>query len=123
MGARILVVDDEERIRKLLTASLGRSGHDVSDCANAEDAFRQASTTAFDVVIMDLNMPGLNGLEGIRSIKLVKPDQHVIVLTGYATERIREQALEAGAAACLFKPAKLEEIEEAVQRLLGEADG
>jgi len=123
MAARILVVDDEERIRKLLTASLGRSGYAVTDCANAEDAFRRASTAAFDVVVMDLNMPGLNGLEGIRSIKLVKPDQHVIVLTGYATERIREQALEAGADECLFKPAKLEEIEGAVQRLLGDADG
>jgi DNA-binding response OmpR family regulator len=117
MSKRLLVVDDEERIRKLLSASLGREGYEVVLADGADAAFREVAAAEFDLVVMDLNMPGMNGLEGIRSIRLVKPDQPVLVLTGYSSDRIREQAIEAGADECLFKPARQEDLLAAVERL------
>jgi two-component system response regulator (stage 0 sporulation protein F) len=107
---KVLVVDDETRIRKLIVDMLGLDGYEVDNVDNASEAFRMVTVGAYEVIIMDLNMPGMNGLEGIRNIKMVKPDQKIIVLTGYSTDRTKEQAIEAGANECLFKPLGIQEI-------------
>ncbi|MHC4887362.1 MAG: response regulator [Planctomycetota bacterium] len=119
MAGSILVVDDEARIRKAVTVLLQNTGYTVADVDNAKDAFRMATANEYDVILMDLNMPGINGLEGIRSIRLIREAQKIIVLTGYSTDRTREQALEAGASACLFKPGGIRELIPEISRLLG----
>jgi DNA-binding response OmpR family regulator len=121
MGRRILIADDEKHIRRILVSILERAGHEVTAVENAEDAFRHALNEEVDAVIMDLNMPGLNGIEGIRSIRMVKAELPILVLTGYTSDRICTEAAEAGANHCLFKPAKAQEIVDEINALLGEA--
>lgn len=122
MSARILVVDDEERIRMWLESVLDRAGYEVILSDNAEDAFRRVALDSFDIVLTDLNMPGLNGLEGIRAIRVIRSDQKIAVLTGYATDQIKEQAYEAGADVVLFKPVRLEELNRVMTELVGQDD-
>jgi two-component system sensor histidine kinase EvgS len=117
MSTRILVVDDDERVRRSLSTLLDKSGYEVQSVDGAEAAFRRLSTETFDLIFMDLNMPGINGLDGIRSIKLLKEEQKVAVLTAYSSDRIREEAREAGADACLFKPIKLDQITSIIEEL------
>lgn len=124
MAISVLVVDDEARIRQAVSILLGNSGFTVDMADNAKDAFRKATASEYDMIIMDLNMPGINGLEGIRSIRLIRETQKIIVLTGYSTDSTRDQAMEAGASACLFKPGGIRELIPEIHRLTAtEADG
>ncbi len=120
MSEDVLVVDDEERIRNLIKYSLEDEGFSVDVAEDAEIAFRKVTMGDYKVVSMDINMPGLNGIEGIRSIKMIKEKQKVIVLTGYCLESMRDNALEAGASECLFKPQGIKEISDVVKRLIAE---
>ena len=122
MSIPILIVDDEVRIRQAVSALLTQAGFQVDTADNSRDAFRMATTNEYEVIVMDLNMPGINGLEGIRSIRLIKAEQKVIVLTGYSTDEIKEQAIEAGAYSCLFKPGGIRELTGEINSLVGRED-
>jgi DNA-binding NtrC family response regulator len=84
MVARILVADDEPGIRDMLTWELGNLGHEVTAVANGADAIEQLRQSEFEVVISDVRMPGLSGLEVLRAIGELSPDTEAIVVTGFA---------------------------------------
>lgn len=118
MTARILVVDDEDRIRRWLVHLLSKQGFEVADTGQAADALHRLTLEEFDIVIMDLNMPGFSGFDGIRSIKLIRENQKIAVLTGMSPSDAEKEALEAGADIILFKPCRSEKIIAAMQQLL-----
>ncbi|MHC4872597.1 MAG: response regulator [Planctomycetota bacterium] len=120
MAFNVLVVDDEERIRTLIKYNLEEEGLTVDEAEDAEVAFRKITTEEYDVVAMDINMPGLNGIEGIRSLKIIKEDLPIVVLTGYCLESMKENAVNAGAEECLFKPHGMKELPGVVKRILTE---
>jgi two-component system response regulator FlrC len=102
--ARILVVDDEEGLRSLLTAALTRDGDDVVAAANGEEAAGILDRQAFDVVITDLKMPGRGGLALLAKVRAELPDAQVILLTAHATVDTAVEAMKAGAFDYVQKP-------------------
>ena len=80
-ASHILVIDDEEIIRNLLTDVLTESGYEVVAVAGAEEAMEKVKEAPFEVVITDLMMPGMNGIEVLRKVKKVNSDISVIVIT------------------------------------------
>ena len=111
---RILIVDDEENIRKGLRAILLKDGHEVTDIDSAEGALRLLETFTFDVAIVDIRMPGMAGVELLHEIRNQWPYVAVILLTGHATLESAMKALKDGAQDYLLKPAPPNEIRESV---------
>lgn len=118
MPITVLVADDEERIRNIVKYTLEEAGFEVELAEDSERAFRKLSLNDFDMVVMDVNMPGINGIEGIRSMKIIKEDQKIVVLTGYCLETMKENTLRAGADDCLFKPHGIKELPGVISRIL-----
>jgi two-component system response regulator AtoC len=118
MAARILVIDDDEGFRAMLCEALATQGHDPQGVGSAEEGLARAKAEPFDLVLTDVMLPGMDGLEGLSRLKDAAPQSDVIVMTGYAT---REKALEAvrlGACDFFSKPFSLGEMEVVIRRVL-----
>lgn len=115
----ILVVDDEESLREILSEVLGEEGHTVSVAASAEQALMLLSDQRFDIVITDIRMPGMNGIDLLRKIKGKRAETQVIVITSHASIDSALAALRAGAYDYLIKPFEdLELIPAVINRAL-----
>ena len=82
---KLLVIDDEERLRKLLTRILQLEGFDVIEAATAKDGLRKLEHEVVDVIISDVKLPDINGIELTKTIKAAYPAIEIIVLTAYGT--------------------------------------
>jgi DNA-binding NarL/FixJ family response regulator len=109
---RVLVVDDHAFIREGIVAALRVAGDFdvVGSCANGEQAVVQAEKSRPDVVLMDLSMPVLDGVDATRQIMLHDPAARVVILTATANRRRLNDAKKAGAVSCLFKDAALADV-------------
>ncbi len=114
----ILIVDDERSMREFLAIYLRRAGHRVEAAAGGEQALATLKTREFDVVITDLRMPDVNGLEILERTKQQYPDTQVIVVTAFATTETAIAAMKAGAYDYLTKPFKVDEVGLVVERAL-----
>ena len=81
-GLRILFADDEESLQDVMSMEIPRMGHSVTVCPNGEMAVRESQENDYDCLIVDLDMPGMNGIDVIRHIKGHSPETEAIVLTG-----------------------------------------
>jgi DNA-binding response OmpR family regulator len=113
---RLLVVDDEKNIRAVLKEGLEAHAYNVQEAASAEDALRLIERQSFDLVLLDLRMPGMDGLELLTHIHERSPQTIIIMLTAYATLDSAVQALRQGAYDYLTKPASIPQIVESVER-------
>jgi DNA-binding NtrC family response regulator len=95
--ASVLLVDDEQNILLTYRTVLERGGHRVSTASTAEDALRTFETEGADVIVTDMNMPGISGIELVKQIRQRSPGTEVIVMTGAGSERTGIQAMQAGA--------------------------
>jgi DNA-binding NtrC family response regulator len=118
---KILVVDDDQQMRLDLTEILSMEGYDVDSAGSGEEALKFIQRNGYDIVISDLKMPGMNGLELLARIKELKTDTRVIMITAYATIESAVEAMRRGASDYISKPFKINEIEVAVRRALEEA--
>jgi DNA-binding NtrC family response regulator len=107
---RILIVDDCELTAQVLTETLTREGHSLEYAVGGAAALSKASRESFDVVITDLVMPKVDGLQVLEHLTSNSPDTIVIILTGYATIETAVEAMKRGAFDYLTKPAKTDEI-------------
>ncbi len=114
--AYVLVVDDEAANRYSVSKTLQRVGYMVSEAANGEDALALIDKQPFDVVLTDIRMPGLDGVELLRRIKDRAPDAIVILMTGYASLGTTVEALRLGAHDYLIKPCSSQDIRQSVAR-------
>jgi two-component system alkaline phosphatase synthesis response regulator PhoP len=114
--AHVLVVDDEAAIRYSVSKTLQRVGYNVRDAASGEDALDVIQTQTFDVVLTDIRMPGLDGVELVRRIKDADPDTVVILMTAYPTLGTAVEALRLGAHDYLIKPSSSQDIKTSVAR-------
>ena len=112
---RILVADDEPEIRRLLEDFLAAKGFDVRTVADGAQALEAIDAEAFDVAIVDLAMPKIDGIEVIRQANQKRPEMSFVVITGYASDRAVVEAMNAGAMRFLPKPFKLEDVLTAVR--------
>ena len=116
--AHILVVDDEALLRKMLRTILVREGFNAVKCTNdGETALAKLAKERFDIVITDVRMPGMDGMELLSKIKEQYPEIAVVVMTGYGDMNTPEQARLLGADEYITKPFKATEIEVIVERV------
>ena len=95
--ANVLLVDDEQNILLTYRTILERGGHRVSTASTAEDALRAFESGGADVIVTDMNMPGMSGIDLVKLIRQRSPDTEIIVMTGAGSERTGIQAMQAGA--------------------------
>ena len=111
MTIRLLIVDDTEHVRTMLVDILGLHGFEIAGQAtDGLDAVRKAIEVDPDVVVMDLKMPGMDGLEATRHIREGRPDQQVILYSAYIDEDVEERAREAGVLVCIPKMSGVEAL-------------
>ena len=117
-AVRILVVDDEESIRDLCARVLGRAGYSVSTAPNGEDAVALLTREAFALVISDIRMPGISGLEVLERAKATYPEIRVVLITGFGTPQMLTRAQQSGADRILTKPFNPMELLAAVREII-----
>jgi len=110
VSCSILVVDDEPSLRKVVRASLAAGGYTVEEVGTGSDAVVLLQRRSFDLVLLDINMPGLNGLEACRKIRSIAPHTGIVMVTVRDAEEDKVRALEAGADDYVTKPFRFREL-------------
>ena len=123
--AKVLLVEDNEMNRDMLTRRLQRRGHDVVVSVDGEDGVNKASAESPDIILMDMDLPVLNGWAAVRKIKSAPETQSipVIALTAHAMAGDREKSLEAGCDDYDTKPVEFARLIEKMETLLGKRSG
>jgi DNA-binding response OmpR family regulator len=125
MSARILVVDDERQLAYYLrqTLLLELPGIDVDTAYSGEEALSHMAKSAYDLIIADLRMPGFSGLELIKGVRYLDDKVPIILMTGYGSSGLREEASRLGATSYVDKPFDVGEMLDAVRALLPQREG
>ena len=125
--ARVLVVDDEKDFNETIVKRLKRRGYEAETALNGPEALSFAGRRDYDVAVLDIMMPGMDGIEVLREMKKRFPGVEVILLTGHASVESGVQGMSMGANAYLLKPVDFEEllaaIAQAYERKLLSAGG
>ncbi len=114
----ILIVDDEKNIRLTLSQALEALKIEIDTAANGEEALSKLQTREFSLMLLDLKMPGMDGMELLRRIRETRPDLRVIILTAYGTIESAVEAMKLGAVDFIQKPFTPEEIRGLVSRVM-----
>ena len=117
-AARILVVDDEQKMRRLLEMALRGMGYEVVQAADGAEALARFDESPFDMVLTDMRMPRMNGLELLRSLRERGEELPVVVLTAHGTVESAVAAMKLGAVDYIIRPFEMETVELAVTRAL-----
>ena len=114
-GLDVLVVDDEQNVCDLLRDALARYGHRVVSFTDGHRAIEEAQRQSFDVVFLDIRMPGINGVEVLKTLHRLLPQATFVMITAYAESELVDESLDSGAFICLSKPLSILEVVELVQ--------
>ncbi len=112
---RVLIVDDEERFRITLSKLLKAKGVDVTHLGSAKLALEELEKNPYDVILLDVKMPEMNGIEALAEIKKIKPDIEVIMLTGHASVDVAVEIMRLGGYEYLLKPCPTDELMEKIE--------
>jgi two-component system response regulator HydG len=118
MNGRILIVDDDKEMCRLLETTLGKKGYEVAARTTAEEAFELFGAEDFDVVVSDINMKGMNGLELCARVAQNRPDVPVVVITAFGTFDTAVAAIRAGAYDFITKPFEVDVLELTLRRAI-----
>jgi len=118
--AQLLVVDDEVNVRVTLSMFLQRRGYHVGEASSGLEALAQLHGTAYDLMVLDMMMPGMTGMEVMRCAREICPDLAIIVLTAHATVESAIAAVKANVTDYMLKPCNLEDLAVTVARTLQE---
>jgi two-component system KDP operon response regulator KdpE len=108
--AKILLTDDDPELRRVLRKTLDALGFDVTEASNGEQAIRAVEATHFGALLLDVNMPGIGGIEACRQIRRIAPRLQILMLTVRDQEADKIQALDAGADDYIAKPFSIPEL-------------
>ena len=114
----ILIVDDEKNIRLTLSQTLETLGAPIDAAANGEEGLSKLKEKEFGLILLDIRMPGMDGMEVLRRVREIRPDIRVIMITAYGTIESAVEAMKLGAVDFLQKPFDPEEIRELVSRVM-----
>ena len=120
--ARILIADDEKKMVTLLVAALRARGHEVTGVYGGREALDQLELGGWDVVLTDLKMEPVGGLEVVRAVREHHPDTQAVVLTAYGQVETAVAAMQAGAFHYLTKPINFQEVAQVVEKAAGTGD-
>jgi len=118
----ILIIEDEKEIRDGLAEVLEDAGFVVDSAENGQQGLEKIKTKEFDVVVTDLIMPVIGGMEVLRETKRMKPKTRVILITAYATVDNAVEAMKAGASDYITKPFRIDEVQTKIRKVLAEAE-
>jgi DNA-binding NtrC family response regulator len=113
--ARVLIVDDEKDFVQMFSLRLQAQGEKVSTAYSGKDALKVLAQVPIDVVILDIRMPGMDGIDTLKQIKITYPLVEVILLTGHGSTETAVEGMKLGAFDYLMKPAEFEEIKLKVE--------
>lgn len=114
----VLIVDDEKNIRLTLSQALGSMGMETETAVNGEEALGRLRAKTFGLILLDLKMPGMDGMEVLRRVREARPDIRVIIITAHGTIESAVEAMKLGAVDFIQKPFAPKEIRDLVQRVL-----
>jgi len=112
---RVLLVDDEESFVEILAERMRSRGLDVSCAPSGREALEKAQEAAYDAVVLDLAMPGLDGIETLRRLRELQPELQVMILSGRATVKTAVEAIQLGAIDIFEKPTEVETLVERIR--------
>ena len=115
---RILVIEDDQEMRSLLKDFFEEEGFEIHSVSNGSEAFRILVRELFDLVITDIRMPGLTGLDIIPGIKKLQPNVLIIVITAFGSDELRLRAMARGATAYLEKPLHFHELRTMIHEII-----
>ena len=116
MPIRLMIVDDHQMLREGLRRSMSEIGFDViGEASDGDEAVTRATAQRPDVILMDVTMPRMDGVEACRQVKDVLPDTHIVMLTMHADQSVLADAIRAGASGYLVKDCSTDEIADAVR--------
>ena len=113
---RVLIVDDEGRLRDVLSRAIASWGFQVASARSAEEGLRLMQASKFDISIVDLNLPGISGIELFEKLRAIHPEHQVIVLTGFGNLEAARAAIRLDVVDFLEKPCPLGELEKSLHR-------
>jgi DNA-binding NtrC family response regulator len=116
---KILIVDDEKNIRLTLSEALSAIGLEPATAINGEEALAKLKEKDFDLILLDLKMPGIDGMEVLQKVSSIRPDIRIIIITAHGTIDSAVEAMKLGAADFIQKPFTVDEIRSLVKDILG----
>jgi len=119
---KLLIVDDAKLFLRSFRRLLCHEGYDVTTAENGFEALEHLKKETFDLVVTDIEMPKMNGLEMLKKIQILKRDLMVIVLTAFGSLDKKEEALKLGASGYIEKPVEIDYIKGVIGKLLKEMD-
>ncbi len=119
--AEILIVDDEPGILETLQLIFQHLGHYVEVATDGYEAIDKVKARTFDIVLMDIRMPGINGVEALKEIKSIQPAAAVMMMTGYSVEELVSLALDEGAYGIMYKPIDIDKVIEFIEKVKEDA--
>jgi|SRR5210317_1184502 len=122
MKTRVLLVDDEKQFIDALSERLTIRDYEITTSLDGEDALEKIGQFNYDVVILDVAMPGTDGIAVLREIKILKPLTEVIMLTGQGTVETAIEGMKLGAFDFLMKPCDTEELDSKIKKALARKD-
>lgn len=115
MPATVMIVEDDAATRRLYRFLLANSGYNVIEAEDGMMALERLSSQPCDLIITDMNMPRMGGMDLVRSVRQTQPDMYIIMVTAFGTPDTEKQAYRAGVNEYLTKPFDFEELEERVR--------
>ncbi len=115
---KILIVDDEQSMRDFLSIMLKKEGYEVASADTAGSGLKAVQGEIFDLVISDVKMPGMDGIELLKALKEISPETVVVMITAHATAETAVEAMKLGAYDYITKPFKVDEIKLVIQKAL-----
>jgi len=116
MSEKVLLIDDEQDFLEVMSERMKNRDIDVTTATSAENGLHLAAEGGFDAIILDLQMPEMDGMEALKRLQAIDPDLQVILLTGHGTVEKSVQAMRLGAADFLEKPADIQELTEKIKK-------
>jgi two-component system response regulator (stage 0 sporulation protein F) len=113
-----MIIEDDEEMRSLLKDFFKEEGFETDSVSNGLDALQKLSTNHIDLIISDVRMPGLTGLDILPRIRRLKPETPIIIITAYGSEEVRRKSLERGATAYLEKPIHLSTLRTLIREMV-----
>ena len=117
MSLHILIIDDDRDHAESVADILAMRGHKIDIAGSGEAGIAKFGEGGVDVVLMDVKMPGMNGVEAFFAIRRIKPDAQVVMMTGFSLEELVEKALVNGAIGTLRKPLAIQQLLQTIETL------
>jgi two-component system response regulator HydG len=112
----ILIADDNASLLKTMSLIMSHKGFDVTTAMDGIEAVEKARESDFDVILMDIRMPRMDGVEAFRKIKYIRPEVIVMMMTAYAVDDLIQDAFNEGAQEIFYKPLNIDEVITSIKR-------